>query len=225
MKFVFDGRPAYSPFVESYWRTQSIGGGSFTSVAESHWGIVVTKQEGKLWLTVRGPETKASPAPIPEDADFFGIVFKLGSYMPKLPSGGLVNGAIDLPEATRSKFWFNGSAWEFPKYENADIFVDRLVREGLLVTDPVVETALKEQPQDVSIRTVRRRFLAATGLTHGAIQQIERAKLALNLLQRGVSILDTVEQAGYSDQPHLTKSLKHFVGQTPAQILRTNEPG
>jgi methylphosphotriester-DNA--protein-cysteine methyltransferase len=66
--------------------------------------------------------------------------------------------------------------------------------------------------------------LQATGLTHGAIHQIERAKLAFNLLQKGVSILDTVEQAGYSDQPHLTKSLKHFVGQTPAQILRSTEP-
>lgn len=225
MKFVFDGRPADSPFVESYWRTQSIGGGSFTSVADSHWGIVITKQEEKIYLSIRGPETKASPAPVPEDADFFGIVFKLGTYLPKLPSSGFVNEGVNLPEATSSKFWLNGSTWEFPKYENADIFVDRLVREGLLVHDLVVESALKEQPQELSIRTVRRRFLQATGLTHGAIQQIERAKLAFSLLQRGVSILDTVEQAGYFDQPHLTKSLKHFMGQTPAQILRAVEPG
>jgi hypothetical protein len=34
------------------------------------------------------------------------------------------------------------------------------------------------------------------------------------------SILDTVDLAGYADQPHLTGSLKRYMGQTPAQILR-----
>jgi AraC-like DNA-binding protein len=37
-------------------------------------------------------------------------------------------------------------------------------------------------------------------------------------LRQGVSILDTVEQAGYADQPHLTRSLKRLIGQTPAQL-------
>ncbi len=48
-----------------------------------------------------------------------------------------------------------------------------------------------------------------------------RARHARTLLQQGISILDTVEQAGYADQPHLTRSLKRFMGQTPAQILRS----
>ncbi len=36
---------------------------------------------------------------------------------------------------------------------------------------------------------------------------------------RGVSILDAVHEAGYFDQSHLTRSLKHFIGLTPAQII------
>jgi methylphosphotriester-DNA--protein-cysteine methyltransferase len=59
-------------------------------------------------------------------------------------------------------------------------------------------------------------------LTQGYIRQIERARHALALLQQGASILDTVHNAGYFDQPHLTRSLKHFMGQTPAQIVRMN---
>jgi hypothetical protein len=43
-------------------------------------------------------------------------------------------------------------------------------------------------------------------------------------LQQGVSILDTVEQAGYFDQPHLTRSLKYLIGQTPAQIREKSRP-
>jgi AraC-like DNA-binding protein len=52
------------------------------------------------------------------------------------------------------------------------------------------------------------------------VYQIERAKRAVALLAQGVPILDAVEHAGYSDQPHLTRSLKRFFGKTPAQLLR-----
>jgi methylphosphotriester-DNA--protein-cysteine methyltransferase len=61
-------------------------------------------------------------------------------------------------------------------------------------------------------------------MTHSYIQQIERARRALVLLQQGASILDTVHDTGYFDQSHLTRALKHLVGQTPAQILRANQP-
>jgi methylphosphotriester-DNA--protein-cysteine methyltransferase len=57
-------------------------------------------------------------------------------------------------------------------------------------------------------------------MTQGTIRQIERARCAKNLLKDGISILDTVYRAGYFDQAHLTRSLKHFIGQTPAQIIR-----
>jgi AraC-like DNA-binding protein len=39
-----------------------------------------------------------------------------------------------------------------------------------------------------------------------------------------VSALDVARQAGYADQPHLTRSLKRFVGQTPSQIA-SSAPG
>jgi AraC-like DNA-binding protein len=73
---------------------------------------------------------------------------------------------------------------------------------------------------ELSLRSVQRRFLRATGLTYGTLDQIERAREAATLLEQGISIADAVYYAGYADQPHLTRSLKRFVGQTPGQILR-----
>jgi methylphosphotriester-DNA--protein-cysteine methyltransferase len=73
-------------------------------------------------------------------------------------------------------------------------------------------------------RTVRYRFLRSTGLTQSYIRQFERAQRAEALLKQGVAILDTVHELGYFDQPHLTRSLKQFVGYTPAQIIRMNQP-
>jgi methylphosphotriester-DNA--protein-cysteine methyltransferase len=43
-------------------------------------------------------------------------------------------------------------------------------------------------------------------------------------LQQGASIPDTIIQAGYFDQPHLTHALKRFIGQTPVQIREKSRP-
>jgi AraC-like DNA-binding protein len=71
---------------------------------------------------------------------------------------------------------------------------------------------------------VRNRFLRATGLTQGRVRQIERAQRAATLLRRGRPISDAVHKVGYFDQPHLTRSLKQWIGHTPAQILRSSGP-
>ncbi|MBO0789895.1 MAG: AraC family transcriptional regulator [Ktedonobacteraceae bacterium] len=221
MIFAFDERPSDSPFIETIWRTQSERPGTFISRAVSHWEMVVTKQNGRITVCVRGPETKATLAHCPEHAEFFGIQFKLGTFMPQLPTGNLLDGDITLPEATTRSFWLLGSAWQLPDYENAETFVNRLVRDSLLVREPVVGAALQGQLKELSLRSIQRRFLRATGLTQGAVRQIERAREAEALLEQGVSILDTVDQTGYADQSHMTRSLKHLIGRTPAQIIGT----
>lgn len=220
----FDERPSDSPFVERIWRSRSDAAGTFSSVAMSHWEMVVTRYNGKTFFTVRGPESKATPLPVSSvGAEWFGIRFKLGTIMPHLPASKLVDGDMNLPDASSKSFWLQGAAWEFPTYDNADTFVDRLLREGLLICNPIVQNALQGKLQDVSIRTARRHFLRTTGLTQSTIRQIERARYATILLQEGTSILDTVYEAGYSDQPHLTKSLRYFIGKTPAQIMGKGE--
>jgi len=223
MNFNFDERLSDSPFVEKVWQTHSDRPGSFISAAASQWEMVVTTYQGKTTLTVRGPETQATPADCPADAEFFGIIFKLGTFMPHLPLRKLLDRKdATLPEATSRSFWLHGAAWQFPDFENADTFVARLERAELLVREPVVEAVLQNRPLELSLRSVQRRFLHATGLTRGTLDQIERAREAVTLLEQGGSIADAVYHAGYADQPHLTRSLKRFAGQTPAQILRSS---
>jgi Helix-turn-helix domain len=221
MIFDFLERASDSPYVETIWQTRTAGG-SFTSVAFSQMELVVTQEKDKISFSVRGPETKATLAPIPEDAVVFGIVLKHGTFLSPLPAKNLVDHSINLPEASRKSFWLHGAAWEMPNFENADTFLARLVREGILVRDDVVTAVLQNQRPALSPRSLERRFVEATGLSQGAIWQIERARQAANLLEQGVPILDVVEQTGYFDQPHLTRYLKRLIGQTPAQILRLN---
>jgi AraC-like DNA-binding protein len=224
MDLTCEERPSDSPLVETVWRSYAERGGAFISMAEGHSGIVVTRVQGQTTLTVRGPETRATPAFGPDDAEFMGIIFRPGTFMPMLPANQLKDrNDVNLPEASgKNTFWLSGAAWQFPDWDNADTFIDWLARDGLLVHDPVVDTVLAGQPTDLSLRTEQRRFLQATGMTQNTLRQIERARYATRLLKQGLSILDTVYLAGYFDQPHLTRSLKQFIGQTPAQILDAN---
>jgi AraC-like DNA-binding protein len=219
MDLVCEERLSDSLYIERIWRSRSDRAGSFISMANAQWGMVVTRYRGRSILTVRGPETKATPAYLLADAEWFGIQFKPGTLMPHLtPQMVMDRRDVNLPEANSQSFWLYGSAWQFPDFENAETFVERLARECLLLHDPVVGAALHGQPLMASLRTVQRRFLQATGLTQGTVCQIERARYATTLLKQGTSILDTVHLAGFADQPHLTRSLKHLIGQTPAQI-------
>jgi AraC-like DNA-binding protein len=224
MLFQPEQRLSDSPFVERIWRTTSSSEGPFISLALSHWQMCIWTSEGKTHLTVRGPETKATEAYCPPDADFFGIIFKLGTFMPDMPSSQLVDAATDLPTESNRGFLLNSETWQFPDFENADTFVDQLVRADLLVHEPIVDAALQGYLKEKSLRSVQRSFLRATGMSHTAIRQIERARYAVSLLEQGATILDTIDLAGYYDQPHLTRALKYYAGLTPAQIMPERNP-
>jgi AraC-like DNA-binding protein len=172
---------------------------------------------------VRGPETRATPARYPADGEWLGIRFKLGTVMPALPASRLVDGTVTLPTLASTSFCLDGVAWQFPDFDNADTFVDQLVRRSLLVREPVVHAAIQGDLQDRSLRSVQRRFLQVAGVTQNAARQIERARYAALLLRQGISIADTIYMAGYFDQPHLTRSLTFFIGQTPAQLMRQRQ--
>ncbi|MDQ2902994.1 MAG: helix-turn-helix domain-containing protein [Chloroflexota bacterium] len=223
---IFDeDRPSDSSFVERVWRCHSEGAVPFLSIAASRCELVVGRLGGKVTMTVRGPETRATPlVDCPGGGEWLGILLKLGTFLPHLPTSILVDAGMDLPARSRNSFWLFGSAWQLPTYENADTFVDWLVRKGELAHDPAVDAVLQGHLTDRDPRTIQRHFRRSTGLTQSAVRQIERARYAMHLLQQGVSILDTVVEAGYYDQPHLTRSLKSLIGQTPTQIRAQSRP-
>lgn len=222
MGFVFEERFSDSPYIETVTRGHTEGEGSTIRPAESHWHLVFVSVHGNQTPIFVGPLTSAGVVPFGEGAEILWIKFRLGSFMPHLPVRDFLDIETPLPEASSRSFWLKGSAWQFPDFDNVETFVDRLVREGVLVRDPVVDEALQGHLTGMPARTVRQRFLRSTGLSQGQIYQIERARRAEDLLQRGVSILEAVFEAGYYDQPHLTRSLQRWIGQTPAQILRSN---
>jgi hypothetical protein len=178
----FAERLSDSPFVERVWRSHSERGGRFLSVAQSHFEMAVTRHRGRTFITLRGPGTTATTADCPAEGEWLGIRFAPGTFMPGLTPGKLRDRRdATLPAASGRSFWLEGSAWEYPDFENADAFVARLARKGLIARDFVVDAML---------------------------------------LREGVSILDTVHDAGYFDQAHLTRALGALIGAAPAELRR-----
>lgn len=226
MSIIYEERSSDSPHIETVTRGWTVGDGSTIRPAEISWHMVFVRDalRGRAHPLLVGPLTTAGIASWGEGAQILWIRFKVGTFMPHLLARDFLDGETYLPEAASQSFWLKGSAWQFPDYDNVEMFIDRLVRDEILLSDPVVDAALQDQLPEISLRTVRHRFLRATGLTQNHIRQFERAKSAEALLKQGLSILDVVYQLGYFDQPHLTRSLKQFIGYTPAQIIRMSRP-
>ncbi|WP_119391006.1 AraC family transcriptional regulator [Taklimakanibacter lacteus] len=224
MLFAFDDRSSDSPFIERVWRCHSLHAGSFRSIASPHWEMVITRHHGCSMFTLRGPETRPTFAEVPAEGAWFGIRFRLGTFMPGLPVARLIDRQdVNLPVVSGHSFWLNGAEWEYPDFDTAETFVARLVKRGFIARDPAIEAVLAGDDQALSVRSVQRHFLHATGMTHGTYRQIARARHATQLLKAGASILDTVHEAGFFDQSHLARSLKRLIGQTPGGVMREEE--
>jgi hypothetical protein len=219
MLLTFTHRSSDSPFVERIWRSRSDRAGEFLSLPASHFEIAITRHRGRTFLTLRGPETMATPADCPAEGDWLGIRFTLGTFMPRLPPGRLRDRRdVTLPGATSRTFWLDGSAWEYPDFDNAETFVARLARTGVIAHDASVDAAVRAEPGRLPPRSLQRHFLRAVGIPLQAVRQIERARYAATLLTEGVSIVDAACEAGYFDQAHLTRSLNGLIGRTPGEI-------
>jgi hypothetical protein len=214
-------RPSDSPYIERVWRSHSDNGGPFLAVASSHWEFVVTRIDGLTTITLHGPETRAREVICPPNGEWLAVRFTAGTFMPHLPAGKLINGHdVTLPPAFRGRFRLAGSTWEIPTYENAETFVTRLARCGIIERDATVAGVLETGDLARDPRTTQRHFLHATGMSYSSLRQIERARRATQLLREGLPPGDVALEAGYFDQAHLTRTLRRLIGLTPARVAR-----
>jgi hypothetical protein len=211
-------RASDSLWIASAWSCDAERDREMTSVATPCWGLVFWEQGGRRFAGVTGPETRTGVAPVPEGASFVGIEFAVGTSLRGLPAQRLVDGGAELGGVTRRSFELEGARWETPGLDDVEALVARLVRAGVIVRDPVVAATLRGDVPELSPRTLERRFRAATGLTQGAVRQIQRARDAAATLASGVPTADVVTAFDYFDEPHLARALQRFVGRTAGQL-------
>ena len=214
-----ESRRSVSRFIDHIWRSHSDEAGAFLSMADIHFGLIITKTDGRTWVTFKGPETISSLTFAPPDSNWLGIVFRPGVHMSSLPPSRLVNRQdLTLPASRKHRFGFGAYSLEVPDFSSAEDLVHRLLRLGLLEYDRLAGEVLARQEIAMSERNIQRRFLHDTGVLPVEAWQIQRARRAVQLLKKGGGIAEVAQQVGYFDQSHMTRSLKRFIGLTPSRI-------
>ena len=215
-----DERASDSPLVERITRSVYEADAEEWSTPDGCWDIVVIQRaQGTMvlqtGLTSKPVQLRSSPGDT-----YVTISFKPGVFMPRTPGSSMVDRGLVRPATSTRSFAVDGETLEIPTFDNAEGLVDRLVRRGLLARDALVESVVQGRPMAATPRSVQRHFLLALGMTPRQFGQIRRARQALDRLEAGQPIAAIAADLGYSDQPHMTRSLKAIMGRTPGEIVR-----
>jgi pimeloyl-ACP methyl ester carboxylesterase len=126
MSFSYDTRDIDSLLVRTTWRIFSEVDTPYTSLPDSHWDVIVVKQNQELCLLLSGTTTKVRQIVFRAGVEYVGINFKPSVYIPQAPLITLLNTTRPLVRATGQTFWLHDTPLESPDFETADIFIEKL---------------------------------------------------------------------------------------------------
>ncbi len=210
-------RSADSPFVQAVTRWVIGDADRDHAIPDGTWDLVIIKQNDQTSVLLTGQTTRAVPLGFASGDEILTISFRASAFLQFIPAGELLDRGMLLPK-TRYNFQLASDVFEIPTFDNAEAFVQSLMRKGHLGQDEVVETLLMGRTPAYSPRSLQRRFLRVTGMTHNYFRQIQRARQAAVLLQNGNSATEVAFEVGYADQPHMSRSLKQILGLTPTEV-------
>ena len=218
MSFTYEDKQVDSLFIDKIWHTYTTSDGVYTANLDGNWDIIITKSPQFLSVVVNGIGKVAVKVPYVAGIESIGIALKPGVFLRDHKGKDIVDSQRTLAEGKIDYVEIDGKQFAIPDFESAEMFVKELADSGILLVDQIV-SAFSEQKSNLSSeRTLRRHVSSTTGLTPHFLNQIQKAKFANNLLRKGVPIAQVALEAGYSDQAHMTKSVKKIMGRTPAQI-------
>ena len=214
-------RGSDSPLVERITQVTYDGSVKEWTTPDGCWDIVVMRRAGRTTVLQTGLISR--PVLLANEAgdSYLAISFKPGVFAARTPAADMLDRGLVRPLVSARSFAMDSETLEVPSFENAEGLVDRLVRRGVLARDELVESAAAGRPRAISPRSMQRHFLAALGMTPKQLSQIQRACRAVELLGGGMAPATVAAELGYSDQPHLTRSLKAIMGKTPGDLTRS----
>lgn len=215
-------RTSDSPFILGVTRRDYTGHTDVT-VPDCCWDILVVTYEGQTQVILTGTITQPVPLEFPAGTEVVNITFQPDIFLSDFSAQKMLNNGVRLPSAGKNKVWFGGEVIEVPTFDNAEEFVDKLRSTGSIKKDKLVGSILEGKPVAASERSVQRHFMQTTGMTMKFIQQVQRAQSAVDMLRQGQRIVDIAHVLGFTDQAHMTRSLKGILGITPAAIAQAVE--
>ncbi len=217
-------RQADSPFVVSVRHALYRGAVREIVTPDGSWDLLFMRHGDSPWRVIQTGQI-AAPVEVASEAgdEMLSIAFKPEVYMLRTPGRMTFNQGLGRPVEGKCDFRIDNERFEIPDFESTEQLVAALVRKGVLERDPVVALALRGAPQRLEERSIQRHFADVTGMSLKTFQLIERAQAAAQLLRENHSPSQVAAALGFTDQAHLTHSLKRTLGVTPGQIPKTGE--
>lgn len=213
-------RPVDSPLVASISSSSFTAPGQVLMQPDGCWDIVIIRRGGVPYVLRTGQTTHPVTFEHGADDELLVISFKPQSFMPLMPGDVMRDEGVLLEPFGRAGFWIGTDVREIPTLENADVFVERLLRDGIVDSNALVASVVDGEPKAMSERTLQRHFLRTTGLTYKHFTLVQRAQRAVELIQSGRPAVDVALEVGFADQAHMINSLKSIMGRTPREIVR-----
>ncbi|MFE6995442.1 helix-turn-helix domain-containing protein [Microbacterium sp. NPDC057659] len=204
--------------VECVWQARATKDERYLVPAVEYWDLWFTRApDGELGAGLAGPTLGHRWISSTIGEHSWGVQLKAHVVLPGVRKQLLLGGEQSLV-VEAGHVMIAQHAVVFPEFADLEAFTDRLLELDVLRCDEDVRRMLSGDV-GYSERHRQRRVRAATGLTRKQIEQLSRAREAFALLLQGVPPSECAARCGFADQAHLTRSLKAFHGQTPAQVL------
>lgn len=219
MTQIHTSRTSTHPLIDRVWETKNIEDGVYLATPDGAWDLIVMIQaDGSKSMAIAGQATKSVHVPYQAGSGGVVVSFAPNAYLPHTPGEKLLDAMEFLPNTDEGHFEYQGHTFAFPTFENAEEIVNEMIIKGLIASDELIRSLRDGTPRAASTRAFQRHFLKATGLTQKQFQQIKRAQEAVTLLKEGKRPIEVAADAGYSDQPHLAKSLKKIMESKPSSV-------
>ena len=219
MSQIHESRYSDHTYIDRVWKTQNVEDGVYLATPDGSWDIIVLIQaDGSRSVMLTGQATEPMDVPYTGGTSSVVVSFAAGAFLPAYPGKRLLNSFEMLPCPDANHFVLAGETFEIPSYETAEALVEAMVARGVVRMDEVVASILQGDDKALSDRAKQRHFSEVTGLTRKSLEQIKRAQAAIRELQDGKRPVDVAMETGFTDQAHLSKSLKKIMHRKPSEI-------
>lgn len=200
--------------------SENIEDGVYRATPDGSWDLITLVQpDGSRSMMITGQATKTMLVPYSAGTSSVVISFVPGAYLEGYHLPKIVDSFEILPSADDDHFQLVGHMFEFPKnFDEAEALVAELAQLEILKLNSVVDRTLKGSGLAMSARARQRHFTNTTGITRKSFEQIKQAQQAVSRLKQGAKPSDVAAETGYSDQPHLARSLKKIMSTKPSRV-------
>jgi AraC-like DNA-binding protein len=200
------------------WQTACLEDGVYKATPDGSWDLLLSvSPEGVPTVFLSGQATE--PVEVPYLSGEHSVVISFAAHVYLATDKEVRTGAsVRFLQVDGDRFQLDGARLPLPTFENAEELIDQMIAAGLLKSDDLVAKAFSDNPKAASKRSVQLHFKRTTGITQKDFQMIRRAQEAVRRLKAGESPAALAADLGYTDQPHMIKSIKMIMGHLPSNL-------